>query len=365
MRALQAASPLWSLLAASLLACQPAEDSSQELDCEQGKTLSCFLESAGVDTEISQVLSEDVLDADEKCAELITLSESTGSYVGWECTEPEGEPVSTWIDLDASGWATCGVSSGGELDCWGCDEESDKCSPPSGRDYSHVDVDWYGCALLENGALRCWGCDEDNNFGECDSRSGPYTDVASTLWTTCAIDEQGSIQCWGSKGWEWNEETVPEGEFVQLDMADHAYCGVTTGGDLECWGDQDQVQPDPDDSFTQIASSSPKTCAVTTEGEIRCWGSFFLGDADPPAGNFTQVEVASGHGCALTTEGTVSCWGCVSDEYDRGQCRAPTGYTDVVDIAVGTWHSCLLRASGEAHCWGCSGEENYGQCDVP
>jgi len=73
------------------------------------------------------------------------------------------------------------------------------------------------------------------------------------------------------------------------------------------------------------------SCGVTTDGQLMCWGCEAEGPEpdqgqceSPEGGIYQQVGGGTGHGCALSTEGTIDCWGCGDDwKWDVGQCEAP------------------------------------------
>ena len=77
-----------------------------------------------------------------------------------------------------------------------------------------------------------------------------------------------------------------------VDVGECMACGISTEGNIECWGDED----------------------VTTE-------QFNM----PTEGDFVQVAIGKYHGCALDRNGEITCWGGVGDGFDYGQSNSPEG----------------------------------------
>lgn len=113
---------------------------------------------------------------------------------------------------------------------------------------------------------------------------------------------------------------------------------MTTGGDAECQGDNDngQLGNGTDGSkasttavatkritgIAAIAAGSKHTCALTANGGVKCWGSNRYGglgnekteDAFSPidvklSGEVAAIVTGSFHTCVLTRSDVVQCWG--------------------------------------------------------
>ena len=128
-------------------------------------------------------------------------------------------------------------------------------------------------------------------------------------------------------------------------------CGLTTSGEIVCWGDG--ATTPPSGTFTQIAAESAHACALKTDGSIACWGSNSSGESIPPLGTFTWVATGYNFSCAIKqADSRVVCWGSSSD----GK-TAPPAET-FTQIALGSSHACGLTTAGNIKCWG---YDSYGQ----
>ena len=123
---------------------------------------------------------------------------------------------------------------------------------------------------------------------------------------------------------------------VEPDLADLSFapvsaggghtCGVTTSGDVRCWGDDDygQATPPADVAFASFSAGHTHSCGVTTSGDVRCWGDDDYGQATPPADvAFASFSAGHTHSCGVTTSGDALCWG--NDE--DGRATPPAGNT--------------------------------------
>ena len=101
----------------------------------------------------------------------------------------------------------------------------------------------------------------------------------------------------------------------QLVLGGDYSCGLTTGGEVFCWGNNDFGQlslPDDLGPVAQLAAAALHACALTVAGEVRCWGLDFMGElAVPPMtpGGVTAIAAGGGSSCALVVDGSVRCWG--------------------------------------------------------
>lgn len=219
--------------------------------------------------------------------------------------------------------ATCGVTAGAELWCWGYNwrgllgngQDDGRMPVPERVDWGLPIVDFdlgqmHGCGISAAGQAWCWG---NNWYGQLGVGSAGgsgglegsklplavvgshvFRAIAAGLDHSCALDDAGAAWCWGTPS-------------VAAAPANEIYVGsprAVPGGHR----------------FIAIRSGQLHTCALTTEGEAWCWGQNYngeLGDGTRTPGT-TPVKVdapvrfarlSDRPTCALTAEGEAWCWG--------------------------------------------------------
>lgn len=105
--------------------------------------------------------------------------------------------------------------------------------------YLQIDAKYYACGVREDGSIRCWYPGDPNNDANSplseEVPTGGFDAVCLTEGEdACALDSAGRVVCWGL-GYDGAEEPV-EATFTQISCGDAHFCGITTEGDLVCWG---------------------------------------------------------------------------------------------------------------------------------
>ncbi len=269
----------------------------------------------------------------------------------------------------------------------------------------------HSCSLSLEGGVTCWGQNSVGQLGD-----GSNTDTATRVGVvglqsgvqgvftqfnhTCALTQEGGVKCWGAN----NDGQLGDGTTTssntpvdvvglqsgvqQLAMGEEHTCALTTGGGVQCWGENTwgQLGNGTSTSSTvpvnvsglqsgvvRVTAGSKNNCALTIEGGVKCWGSTGKGlildgtnarytpeDIDGLQSGVKEVVSGGFHSCALTTSGGVKCWG-KNDDYQLGDGTKSYRATPVdalgldsnVELIVaGRYHTCALTKAGAVKCWG-------------
>jgi len=296
------------------------------------------------------------------------------------CATPTPSPTpapgnESYVQFVTNGDSRCGISAGGQLQCWGMllSSPMDGTGNNGFATYDHPEVIDFGqayqdivignrggyphwCGITDAGVLKCWG---SNLFGQVGdgtttSRVLPSEIDSGTLYKKISIGGDGS--------------------------SGHS-CGITLNGVLKCWGSGQYVGVgdgttaqrltptviDPGVLYNSISVGNESFCGITDGGILKCWGENFrhfqIGDGTSVNRN-SPVVIDSGTSykfiktsytmtCGITLAGVSKCWG---TGYINGtwqyQNRPTVIGTDFQEIALGDAHICGLTTSSAVKCWG-------------
>lgn len=168
--------------------------------------------------------------------------------------------------------STCAVGTDGAAYCWGSNiapgdgtQTGGKAPTPvaGGLVFDSISVGlWFVCGVTQDGDGYCWGDNGTGNLGNgsFNRTGGPVTtpskvagnlkwkSIAAAVSVACGVTVDGMGYCWGGNvmGERGNGKTsspdVAAPEPVAGDLkfsaisADWHTCGLTTAGDVYCWG---------------------------------------------------------------------------------------------------------------------------------
>lgn len=326
---------------------------------------------------------------------------------------------------------TCILTTGGGMKCWGANwggqlgdgTKTDRATPTdvtglSGGVAAVVAGEGHTCVLTTTGGMKCWGANWNGQLGDgtTTERVTPgdvgglasgVAAVAAGLEYTCALNAAGGVMCWGTNwagqlgdGTGTNRSTPASvsglaSGVVGIDAGGDHTCVVVAGGEVKCWGlnedgqlgdgtvvsRQTPVSVSGLGGVTNVIAGRHFTCARTAGGP-KCWGANDFGQigggtAHPQptpvavsslAGGVRAMTAGSIHACALTAGGGVRCWGGnYSGQLGTGSSAqsatpvAVAGLTALAtQVAAGSNHTCALTATGGVECWGRNAEGQGG-----
>jgi alpha-tubulin suppressor-like RCC1 family protein len=361
-----------------------------------------------------------------------------------------------WTQVSAGLAHTCGVENG-VVFCWGAAEVGqvgasraevclgqDLCLPDPRRidglpeDIRQISTgEAHSCALTGAGEVYCWGASYEGAFASGTDTSAdpvlmgvdaPIAHFDAGGANTCVSTADFSV-CFGEgrSGQRGNgypdvspaaatEASLPAlatGRYTQFSVGGEHVCGVTSAGELYCFGSQSDGQlgqgvfsgvtePMPvalEGRAIKVAVAHEDTAcalvagvdAASPRGDVYCWGDGtedqLLGRGGARAttpvrltetGDYVDLVVGERFGCALTATNAVRCWG----RGDRGQLgngrdqgsrgtlvEANTQMTGLGEpyLVAGSFHVCLVGSdmadanpAVTAQCWGFGPEGQLG-----
>lgn len=295
-------------------------------------------------------------------------------------------PPAVMDTLVASNGRHCGLTSGGDLYCWGSSLSATATDPPPGEvvrritpgergtwltlGYAHV------CIVGDSGAAYCWGDNFTGQLGTGDTarvRATPqrvagthhFAMVSAGTTHTCGVTIGGEGYCWGGR---YGVLGVGVGDTTCV----HEASCVTTNVPWRIAGDI---------RWRSISAGNAYTCGVSVEGRGYCWGALgfpqgptapygILGTGSyegsrvpvPLAGNLPALQsITTGtrHACAMTVTGEAYCWGnneggVLGRGTSGGRSATPAAVVGALrfrSLALSDY-SCGLTLTGAIYCWG-------------
>jgi hypothetical protein len=314
---------------------------------------------------------EDCDDGDDGLGSVDYDADCDGVLTEDDCDDSDSTVFECASRIGAGYTHSCGLNDAtDEAECWGSNNTGER-DAPSGTTFKNIDAsDFISCGVTTDGDVECWG---EGYYGALIPPSGDFSVVTTGHSFACAIDTSQAIECWGTHGSgpiPGRISSPPSGTFKSVSAGYTHGCGVTAGGDLECWGDGSYGETSPPSgTFKSVDVGRGQSCAINTSGEIECWGMGFWGTGTPPEGEFEMLSVSlrGKHGCAVATDGTVECWDmatATSDPLSVWALGSPHVPPDerFQWVSAGRKHTCGMTVDGEYSCWG---NDVVGQCTPP
>ncbi len=374
----------------------------------------------------------------------------------WVCDEQtDGCQDLEWASISAGSLHTCGIATNGKVFCWGSDEYGQlgdgkkgmgsQKPVPLDTGMSVGDIAFkqissgggFSCGITSEGELYCWGCDSSGSLGNGGDRqdspipvavdtaaiegSKTFVQISAGVDHACGVTSDAVGYCWGSdsKGKLGDGDEIENRQspvlvdtsqisgvkkFLMVSAGNAHTCGLTIQGIVYCWGDGwfgqlghgdevlsssvpiavDTGSMEGEKSFVQISLGYQHTCGLTADGSAYCWGGNFYGQLGckelihrsfvPVAvdtssfqseKSFVKLESGYHHTCGITKSGKFYCWGI--DFYgqigDGGRLQntkvpvlienfnLPVG-SSLVDLSLGGGHTCTISTNGRMYCWG-------------
>ena len=179
-------------------------------------------------------------------------------------------------------------------------------------------------------------------------------------------------------------QRLNEEAFVSIAASEKHTCGITTGGNIRCWGNI-TYGPLLAKGFTAVSAGRVHTCALDNDGAVHCWhfGTVIPSDnwasvvsptfADGSALILSAIDTYSSHNCGIRkdagNEGKAFCWG----HNASGQSAVPSEHSNSTfrQISAGYFRTCGIldgengQTDGEAVCWGDSSTGFNGSLTPP
>jgi len=278
----------------------------------------------------------------------------------------------SWVAVATGVAHTCALKADGSVWCFGSNKNGQLARPDvtdalwplsvslPGPAVQLSSMSDHACAVLTTGELYCWGSNWEGSLGQGDTHPGTdyfepvrvenlsdWTNVGTGQGHTCAVRGGGLLFGWGRNtaanlglGSTTDQQRRsptqigPEEDWLSVVSGQDASCGLRSGGDLYCWGDNtfgtlglgdrdqrllpSQVAAAP--VWTDVSLDTFHACGIDSDSNLYCWGRNAegqLGTLDNDdrlsptvvGSGFLQVVAGRMYTCATTTGGRFFCAG--------------------------------------------------------
>lgn len=221
---------------------------------------------------------------------------------------------------------SCALLEAGDIKCWGTEPSgfsADKLLELTKKNPTQLTTaSAHACAVVDNNKIQCLGNSDDGKLGHTHNTEQVVTDIDNALLVSskgdhsCALLDNGRVRCWGYnlKGQIGNGDggsaistvKIPDtnviqlSEVVSLSSGEQYNCAVTLGGQVKCWGNNDNGQLGFTSTGSYKRQFSPRVAASGISTAI-------------------EVSVSQYHSCARLNNEDIYCWG----QNDLGQLGRP------------------------------------------
>ncbi|MFL5538592.1 MAG: hypothetical protein ACJ8J0_06340 [Longimicrobiaceae bacterium] len=207
---------------------------------------------------------------------------------------PRAVPGTLYLASIVAGEAFyCGAELTGALYCWGNNHDGELGIDPVATEVAapgrfHATLGFsrvsggatHLCGLTFDGRAYCWGTNALGQLGTGDRDDWrPPTEVLGVPSTraigagsarSCALDGSGAPYCWGGSTFS-PAPLATDVRLATLSTGDQLWCGRTAAGETWC-GTTSLALVQTQQPFTRVEVGGLQACGITTLGELYCWG---------------------------------------------------------------------------------------------
>ena len=200
------------------------------------------------------------------------------------------------------------------------------------------------CMVQPGGVAACYGMATNSMLVVPSTYTFHGVMVGDTY--SCGLTTSGNLACWGAP---LSPPPPPRQFFVDAHGGASSVCGLMPNGTVACYGPLSAAAV-PAGLFQSVTVGPTYACGVLRTHGIRCWGTLFPSPI-PAVTDAEHVACGTGYACYVKVDGSVACWGSIS----VGQATPPPGLTEVWWLAAGVNMTCALSGAGPPStltCWG-------------